>query len=156
MSSHNDSHDLEGALPLGRIQFSPNTEPDLPDPNSLSTVRVVEKKSIKEQEEVPSMIENATISSVYLGGWEDAVPTNKLCVSLMFSGDGWGQGSGYYSGNIEEFVRLVLVTVDVSEWSKLKGAYCRIGREGGRITAVGHWSKDNWFEFSSLYGKESA
>lgn len=98
-------------------------------------------------------IENAVIRAAYLGGWENSVP-GTLVVSLDFAGDGWGQGSGHFSGMIEAFVIGVLHAVQISEWSKLPGTHCRIRRENGRLVAVGHYLEDKWFEFASPYGRK--
>ena len=97
---------------------------------------------------------NAKLDSTHLGGWDDSVPpknTLTLVISLTFSGDQWGQGSGQFSGEIERFVVETLKTLEVSDWGKLPGTLCRIRRERGLIVAVGHIIKDQWFTFQNIY-----
>ena len=97
--------------------------------------------------------QNARIGYTTLGGWDDTVPgpERPLTIGLLFEGDGWGQGSGIFSGDIEKFITNVLHAVGANDWSKLKGSYCRIRREEGRIVAVGHLIEERWFLFNSLY-----
>lgn len=85
---------------------------------------------------------NAKIASAYLGGWDNSVPIDKVVVGLTFSGGSWGQGSGYYSGEIETFIVQTLKTIEVPNWASLPGTVCRIRRENGRLIAVGHFLKD--------------
>ena len=100
-------------------------------------------------------IYNARIDAVSLGGWDGSVPSpfalTPLAIALMFEGDGWVQGSGTFSGHIEEFITQVLQTVECNDWSKLKGLHCRVSRLDGRLVAIGHIIKDHWFYFNSLY-----
>ena len=98
-------------------------------------------------------IHNARIISTSLGGWDESVPPRigPLTIGLFFEGDGWGQGSGIFSGYIEEFVTQALHTLEVNDWSKLKGLPCRVRREEGSLVAVGHIIKEHWFYFNSLY-----
>ena len=98
-------------------------------------------------------IHNARIISTSLGGWDESIPSSEgpLTIGLMFEGDGWGQGSGIYSGHIEKFITHVLHSVEANDWTKLKGLHCRVRRENGRLLAVGHIIKEKWFEFNSLY-----
>ena len=94
---------------------------------------------------------NARIAATTLGGWDESVPssTGPLTIALMFEGDGWGQGSGTFSGNIEAFITQVLHVVEASDWSKLKGLPCRVGREKGLIVGMGNIIKERWFFFST-------
>lgn len=95
--------------------------------------------------------QNAKLDSAYIGGWDDTVPSTRLVVSLLFSGDQWGQGSGVFSGEIERFIMKTLKTLEVSDWKKLPGTFCRVRRDKGHIVAVGHLLKDQWFTFQDLY-----
>lgn len=96
---------------------------------------------------------NAEIVSTSIGGWDESIPSARgpLTIGLMFQGDGWGQGSGIFSGEIEAFITRVLHTVECNDWSKLKGMHCRVRREEGRLVAIGHILKARWFFFNSLY-----
>ena len=94
---------------------------------------------------------NAKLMEAYLGGWDNGVPSDRLVVGLQFEGDGWAQGSGYFSGEIEPFVLMVLKTLEVSAWHKLPGTFCRIRRDKmGRLFAMGHLLKEKWFTFADL------
>lgn len=94
---------------------------------------------------------NAKLDSAYLGGWDNSVPSSTVVISLMFSGEHWGQGSGHFGGEIERFIVMTLKTLEVSNWNKLPGTFCRIRRDRGRIVAVGHIIKDQWFTFQNPY-----
>ena len=100
--------------------------------------------------------DNVTLISAYLGGWDNSVPSSTMVIGLMFEGDRWTQGSGYFSGEIEHFVVNTLKTLDLSDWAKLPGTLCRIRRDGFRIVAVGHIIKDQWFTFQDLYLADEA
>jgi len=95
-------------------------------------------------------IKNAVIEDTMLGFEDHGIPT----LSLVFDfGDGAHQGSvGYHLGGIymEQQVLGILKTLDVRNWESLKGQRVRIKRlEGwnGKITAVGHFMKDEWHNF---------
>ena len=104
----------------------------------------------------PTETLNAKIERAYLGGWDNSIPSQQIVVGLQFSGDTWGQGSGHFSGHVEEFITLVLQTLEVSDWNRLPGTFCRIGRnDRGNLIAVGHLLKDQWFVFQDLYAKEN-
>ena len=98
--------------------------------------------------------QNAKLDSAYLGGWDDSVSSKTVVIGLLFLGDNWGQGSGYFGGEIERFIVMTLKTLEVSDWSKLPGTLCRIRRDRGHIVAVGHIIKDKWFTFQDLYSAE--
>lgn len=89
---------------------------------------------------------NAKITSTYLGGWDSSTPP-PLVVGLVFEGDGWGQGSGYYSGPVDRFVAGVCHILGVSSWEEVGGQFCRVRRKDGLITEVGNFIKEDWFSF---------
>ena len=94
-------------------------------------------------------ISNARIASTYIGGWDESVPAAFLVVGIMFEGADWGQGSGHWSGQTEDFVAGVLRALEVSSWEKLPKQFCRIKRDKERavLVAVGHPLKEKWYEF---------
>jgi len=106
-------------------------------------------------------IQNAQITEVDLGTEDHG----QLGVCITFSGEGWGQGFGWYGfGRINtpitdpygiEFIRRILTTFEVNDWSKLKGIYARIKRDepDGPIRAIGHITKEKWFEPREVWKK---
>ena len=97
-------------------------------------------------------IQNARIAGTVLGGWDDTVPTkhDSLTIALLFEGDGWGQGSGTFSGNVEMFIQQILYVLEATDWSKIKGLPCRVGHENGHIVGMGNIIKERWFFFNRL------
>ena len=103
-------------------------------------------------------IVNAKIIDTMLG-FEDH---NIFTFMLTFEMDGTGQGYGGYALDKwdeirhkrigsklgTEAVMRILKTVGVDKWERLKGQYVRLqyGDQGsGKIVAVGHIIKDQWF-----------
>lgn len=48
------------------------------------------------------------------------------------------------------FIAGVMHAVGVDEWSQLKGAPCRVYRDGGWVRAVGHLTDHKWFSPSEF------
>lgn len=82
-----------------------------------------------------------------------------LTISLDLEINGYHQSFGGY--NLQAggknycaiFVRGILDILDVREWNKVKGQYCRVRYNNGkgvgcgnRIDAIGHIMKDQWFD----------
>lgn len=99
--------------------------------------------------DVSTEINNARIVSTYIGGWDGSLPP-PLVVGVMFEGDGWGQGSGYWSGHTEDIVAGVCKALRVSCWEKVVGSLCRVKWADGRLVAVGHIIKDQWYTFGEV------
>lgn len=89
-----------------------------------------------------------------------------LTADLTIEGDGWGCGFGGYvlahwfgthkptcgAGAVAELLR----TLDLEKWEQLRGTYVRVkcdGGWGGKITAIGHIYKDQWFSFKEFFEK---
>jgi len=53
-----------------------------------------------------------------------------------------GASGGNYAG---VFLHRCMEIADVSDWSKITGKTCRALVEDGRIQAIGHIVKDDWF-----------
>lgn len=106
-------------------------------------------------------IENAKIISVKLGEEH-----GQLSATLMCEGKGWCCGFGGYAldhwfskpgeyasedgyGSIIELMK----TLEVDSWEGLQGQYVRvrIGGLGGKIYAIGHLIKDQWFSFDEYF-----
>lgn len=110
----------------------------------------MEEKNIK--------IENAKITSVYLG--EDH---GCLTVWLGLEGGGWFCNFGGY--NLCHFVKLqkknncgnvlvaIMTTIGVTSWEDVKNKYIRVKTEGwgGKIVEIGNLIEDKWFGFSKFY-----
>lgn len=107
-------------------------------------------------------IENAVIESTTLGDEDHGIFTCYIFVS----GDGWGCGfGGYaldeYNHKTEErigtaygleFIKQILKTLEVSKWEKLVGTPLRVENTGvgGKITRIGHFRKNKWFNPQEL------
>lgn len=104
---------------------------------------------------------NATIKSTY-------IRFDRGCLTLWLDleyGNGTMQGFGgfHFDRSIRdalvddrregtaygtEFIRMVMLTVGVENWDDLKGKNVRVRRRDGYdgfITAIGHITKDRWF-----------
>lgn len=90
------------------------------------------------------IIENAQIESVSLGNGDHGPDA---WLHLKF--DGRVQGFGGYNmggGAMSIFVSGVLNTLDVDDWSKLVGKYCRVDHDWGHVYRIGHIIKNKWFD----------
>lgn len=102
--------------------------------------------------------ENAKIVNAFLGFEDHGI----LTVCITVEGDGWGQSFGGYGfGSASqpvmhpfgmEFIRQLLLTLEVNSWSELQGLHVRIRSDHslGKIHAIGHIVKDKWFNPSEL------
>lgn len=116
-------------------------------------------------------IKNASIISTMLG-WEDhGILT--CWISLDYGGGGQGFGgygldepkfengnrNGKFLGRTGtdygmQFVEGVMKSIGTESWEKLKGMHCRVEiGEDGRITKIGHFLKDQWFDPKELATK---
>lgn len=93
------------------------------------------------------------IEATTLGLEDHGIPT----AFVMIKFDGSGQGFGGYDlrgpQSMLNFVMGVQKAVGVSDWSKLKGAYCRVRRDSDRgpIVAIGHIVEDRWFNADDIH-----
>lgn len=85
-----------------------------------------------------------------------------FCAWLMLDYGGSGQGFGGYaldgkskreSGSVRpgtafgcDYITGILRTLEVTEWEKLRGTYCRAVIENGTVVRIGHPLKDSWFD----------
>lgn len=107
-------------------------------------------------------IENATIRDTMLGIEDHGI----LTAFVNLEGESWGQGFGGFShdhgaakpvghASLATFVRGVLDVLGVETWEKLRGVNCRVrwddGKYNGGITAIGHITKNQWFEPKSAF-----
>ena len=105
-----------------------------------------------------SKIENAKITNSILG--EDH---GCLVAYITVEGDGWGCAFGGYvldhwfgphgetrgAGAIVELLKAL----DLISWEQLVGTYVRARTEGpgGRVLAIGHIYKNQWFSFEEYF-----
>ena len=98
------------------------------------------------------MIENARITSTFLGREDHGIPT--CSVTLDYGGVAQSFG-GYdlrYYGI--EFITKLLDTLEVGEWSALVGQVVRADHTRASVDRIGHIIKDQWFNPSELKGKK--
>jgi hypothetical protein len=94
---------------------------------------------------------NAKIKSVLLGYEDHGILTCYLNLEQQSTGQGFGgyrldapKDGNSYLGTF--WIKRILETVGVREWSELVGKYVRVdGEEYGDITGIGHITDDNWF-----------
>jgi hypothetical protein len=92
---------------------------------------------------------NAVIESTYLGFEDHGILTAWLRLKLeddLYQGFG-----GYCLDGVEaaRFIKGVLQTMDVSDWSQLKGKALRVEHEDGLIVKIGHFIDNKWFSMRS-------
>ena len=75
---------------------------------------------------------------------------NCLTIDMVFKWEGCGQSIPMYNLGTEylsKWVRSILETLEITEWAKVKGQYCRILRIDGKIVGIQHIVKDKSFMF---------
>lgn len=50
-----------------------------------------------------------------------------------------------HHGHCGLFIRRILETMGLTEWSNLIGRPCRVELDGNRVIALGHFMEDRWF-----------
>jgi len=107
--------------------------------------------------------ENVKITGTFLGREDHGIFTCQLHIS----GDSWGCAFGGYSLDTYDqkkkdrvgtaygmdFINSILETLEVSEWEKLPGTYCRVRLEDRKVIEIGHLIKPKWFN-PKLLSKE--
>lgn len=102
-------------------------------------------------------IRNATVESVTLNDGDRGILTCWLTLDY----GGMSQGFGGYTLYLPEhfshhkqamqhnfaghFIWRVMQIVDVTDWSRIKGKTLRAKIEGNLCVAIGHITKDDWF-----------
>lgn len=100
-------------------------------------------------------IKNALITSTMLGLEDHSIMS---CMLHMDYG-GSGQGFGGYALDVYcptakkrvghaacgEFIKRILDVLEVSSWEKIPKTYCRVKSTRFQIHAIGHITKDKWF-----------
>lgn len=106
-----------------------------------------------------SKSENASITSTFFGVEDHGI----LTFSITLEGDGWGQSfggialdswndqknkrsEGFAPGLI--LMRDIISAVGATSWETLTGKYCRVERESGMISSLGHPVKNKWVRLS--------
>lgn len=69
--------------------------------------------------------QNAEIEDAFIGLEDHGI----FAWSLMFSGSGWGQGSGTRGLTAESLPTLKAIVSKFGPWSKLPGTVVRVGRD---------------------------
>lgn len=98
---------------------------------------------------------NAVITSTSLGAEDHGIFTVSLCLEYESGVQCFG---GYAMDSYDkikkrrvgtayglEFIKRVMDTVGVTEWSQLAGKHIRAEAEHIKVHAIGHIVKDKWF-----------
>lgn len=75
---------------------------------------------------------------------------NCLTIDMVFTWEGCGQSIPMYNLGtkyLSKWIRSILETLEVTEWNKVKGQYCRILRIDGKIVGIQHIVKNKSFIF---------
>lgn len=108
-------------------------------------------------------IKNAKIQSTSLGYEDNGI----LTCCLMLNYESGGQGFGMYALDAPpiqrkpgfdrrgtafgmEFIRRILLTVDVERWEQLPGKHIRVEASEEKVHRIGHIIKDIWFDPEDL------
>lgn len=108
-------------------------------------------------------IKNAVIESVSIDTGDRGLLTAWLHLNYGGSGQGFGGFALYlpkdykhstikgdYAGH---FIFRCMQIADVESWDKMKGKTVRVKGDNGRIDAIGHIVKDDWFNPSEDFEK---
>lgn len=95
---------------------------------------------------------NATVSSVYIGLEGHGILTLYLSIDY---GDSSGQSFGGYgmghSGSLlGVWVDRLLRVFGVEDFAAIKDKPCRVELRDGRISRIGHFVKEEWFDPSKI------
>jgi hypothetical protein len=109
-------------------------------------------------------IKNAVIEGAVITNDDHGVLSAWVHLDYGGSGQGFGGYSLYLpksfdnhdklSGYAGHFIWRVMEVTGVSEWSQLKGKTVRVKASQGKVEAIGHIVKDDWFDPSMDFKKE--
>ena len=99
------------------------------------------------------LVENGIINNATLGFETHGILTSWITMEFDGTGQGYGGWSfGKDSESLGLWVKNLLNTFELSDWSKLKGTHVRVKRTVafGGIQVIGHIYKDRWFDFKKI------
>lgn len=114
-------------------------------------------------------IENAKITSTFLGIEDHGI----FSFTLMLDYGGSGQGFGQYcldtpkknkKGEFEkregtakgcDVLLEILRVLEVDSWEKLKGVHLRAEHDYGKVYRIGHILKDKWLDIEKFFKEEN-
>lgn len=88
---------------------------------------------------------NARIRSTFLGKEDHGIPTAIVSLDYGVSVQGFGTHDLRYEKYGIPYLMSILETLEVDSWEKLPGTFCRAKADGGKVYAIGHIIKDQWF-----------
>ncbi|HDZ27037.1 hypothetical protein LCGC14_1009410 [marine sediment metagenome] len=107
---------------------------------------------------------NAIIEGAIITNDDHGCLTAWLHLGYGGSGQGFGGHSLYLpksfkhhkvdSGYAGHFIWRVMEIADVSEWGKLKGKTIRVKSSHSKVEAIGHITKDDWFNPGADFNKD--
>ena len=87
---------------------------------------------------------NAVVTKVSLGYEDHGIPTCFLFLQHEKGSQGFGGYDLRYYGI--DFILQILKAVGVDTWEGLQGKSVRVKESDGRLSAIGHFIEDRWFE----------
>ena len=118
-------------------------------------------------------IKNARIQGTMLGTEDHGIFTCTVTLDYGGSGQsfgGYGLDQPIHRGGKfvcrqgtawgMEFIKRVLKAIGAGKWEDLPGTHCRVMADYGKVHAIGHIIKDQWFDpvkdLAHLLGEEKA
>lgn len=83
----------------------------------------------------------AQIKDTFLGREDHGIMTCYITMDYGASAQSFG---GYFLERTD-FLSKILDVLEVRSWEKLPGTPCRVRHDSGKIFAIGHFIKDQWF-----------
>jgi hypothetical protein len=103
----------------------------------------------------PRDIENALIESLFIGVEDHGIPS----IAITVRGGCSVQGTGHYSLkglDMSTLVKELVGVIGTDDITQAAKRYCRVEREDGMITRIGHIMEDRWFSIPSHYPSKEA
>lgn len=89
-------------------------------------------------------IRNALIEKTFLGNEDHGIPTCMLSTNANGTYQGFGGWDLRHYGI--DMLLGIMRAVEVERWEDLRGRYCRVKSKNGLLIAIGHITKNQWYQ----------